>query len=118
MASVQRWLCCYIAVSEPWESGKWPYNSEVVGLQGDPVKQVTLYVEKRCLLVNSLEFPDPFDHFSILVIAEVVVVPSGVPRVKGMVANDVETFLRQATLFIADQDPIEVLVMTKGHHHI
>ena len=74
--------------------------------------------ERKRGRINSLKFPDPLDHLSVLVIAEVVVVSASVPRVEGVVSNDVEPFLGQFTLFVADQNLVEVLIVTKGHRHL
>ena len=67
--------------------------------------------------MNQLEFSDPLEHTPVLVIAEMVIVPSCVPGVEGVIANDVEPFFWQLALLVTDQDLIEVLVMTKGHQH-
>ena len=68
--------------------------------------------------INLLEFPDPLHHVPVLVVAEMVIVSPSVPRIEGVVAYDIQSLLRQATLFITSQHSVEVLVMAEGHCHL
>lgn len=46
-------------------------------------------------MLYSLEFPDPFHHLPVFIIAKVVVVSTRVPWVEGVESDHVQSFLGQ-----------------------
>ena len=60
----------------------------------------------------SLEFPDPFYHLPVFIIAEVVIVPARVPGVEGMEPDHVESLFGQLAV-VTHKDAIHVLIVAK-----
>ena len=85
----------------------------VIGYQTVHVRQVGRFRVE----VKLVEFENPLQHLLVFVVAEMPVAAAGVPRVEGVIPDDVERLFWQQVV-VGLENPVEVLVVTPRHDDV
>ncbi|CAG2170728.1 unnamed protein product [Oppiella nova] len=68
--------------------------------------------------IKFIELSNPVQHFEVLMRAQVVIVPSLMPRIKRVETDHIEGLLWKGTSLVILEHPIHVLVVTPTHEHL